>query len=174
MERSKERESGVRTTRAASFARVCVGRLVNVRVGRLASVADVESLCAAVFAAVLRAGPDAVIFSDVRKTTPLTSEVATAWSRAMRKANEAVARSALLLDPLNTMFNLQVERVVHCAGHEQRRLFNDAEDLRNWLDAGLTSTERAGLRVFLDARDKGFAENLEVVAAMSASARGDR
>ncbi len=174
MERSKERESGVRTARVGSFARVCAGRLVSVRVGQLVSLADVESLTAAVFAAVLRAGPDAVIFSDLRKTTPVTSEVATAWSRAMRKANESVVRSALLLDPLNTMLNLQVERVVHCAGHEQRRLFDNAEDLRSWLEVGLTTTERAGLRVFLDAKDKGFAENLEVVAAMSGNARGIR
>jgi hypothetical protein len=171
VERSKERESGVRTARVGSFAQVCAGRLVSLRVGQLVELADVEALSAAVVAACLRAGSDAVLCADVRKGTPLTGEVANAWSRAMRKGNGAIARSALLLDPLNTMLNLQVERVVHCAGHEHRRLFNDAEDLRAWLEVGLTDAERAGLRVFLDAKGKGFAENLGVVATMSGSAR---
>jgi hypothetical protein len=51
----------------------------------------------------------------------------------------------MLLDPSNTMFNLQVERIVQCAGNAQRRLFNDPDELRGWLEGTLTETERAAL-----------------------------
>ena len=52
METSEERKSGV-TTKTGSFARVSVGRLVEVRVLRLGNLMDVESLAAAVFDACL-------------------------------------------------------------------------------------------------------------------------
>jgi hypothetical protein len=144
-------EIGVKigTTTAGSFARVRVGRLVEVRVGRLASLPDVESLNAAVFAAVRGVGPGAVICADYRKAKPLTGEVAGAWSHAMRRTNESIVRSALLLNPSNTMFNLQVERVVHCAANEHRRLFKDTKELQDWLEGILTEAERDELRVFL-------------------------
>jgi predicted oxidoreductase (fatty acid repression mutant protein) len=60
-----------------------------------------------------------------------------------------VHRSAILLDPSNTMFNLQVERVVHCTGNDNRRLFKNADELHDWLDGGLTEAEREALRAFL-------------------------
>jgi hypothetical protein len=126
-----------------------VGRLVEVRVGRLAALSDVESLNAAVSVAVRGVGSGAVICADHRGATPFTGEVARAWSQAMRRTNESIVRSALLLDPSNTMFNLQVERVVHCAANEHRRLFNDAKVLRDWLDGMLTEAEREALRAFL-------------------------
>jgi hypothetical protein len=148
VETSEERKSGV-TTKTGSFARVSVGRLVEVRVLRLGNLMDVESLAAAVFDAVQRAGSEAVIYSDCRGATPLTGEVANALSQAMRQANGSIARSGILLDSSNTMFNLQVERIVHCAGNEQRRLFTDADELRDWLDGTVTETERAVLRTLL-------------------------
>ena len=145
MEKSEERKSGVRTARAGSFAEVCVGRLVEVHVIRLGSLLDVESLNSAVLDAVRRVGPQAVVFADCRMATPLAGEVANAWSQAMRQTNGAIARSAMLLDPSNTMFNLQVERIVQCAGNDKRRLFKDPDELRDWLNATLTETERAAL-----------------------------
>jgi len=55
-------ETGVsaREARPTYFARVSVGRIVEVRVRRLVGLADVESLNACVFAAVRQAGPGAV------------------------------------------------------------------------------------------------------------------
>jgi len=72
----------------------------------------------------------------------------------MRKANGSIARSAILVDPSNTMFNLQIERVVHCAGNPTRRLFADLEGLHNWLDGDLTEPEREALQAFLSADDR--------------------
>ena len=50
------------------------------------------------------------------------STPADAWTGGMRVANERILGAALLLDPLSTMYNLQIERVVRCAGSPIRRL----------------------------------------------------
>lgn len=68
------------------------------------------------------------------------------WSRAMRRNNGSIGRSALLLDPANAMYNLQVERVVQCAGSPARRLFADIEELRDWVSDALAEPEREALR----------------------------
>lgn len=134
--------------RTRSLARVRVGRVVEVRLRRLADPTDLESLNAGVFAALQRAGPRAVICADYRRAKPLSPQVASAWSRAMRSANPAIARSALLLDPANTIFNLQAERVVRCAGSPARRLFSEIDDLCRWVADDLTHPERDALREF--------------------------
>jgi hypothetical protein len=142
-------EKCTRTRSERSFARVRAGRIVEVRVGRLARLADVQSLNASFFAAVARGGPGAVICADFRNATPFSGEIANVWSQAMRRANDCIARSALLLDPSNTMFNLQLERVVRCAGNDDRRLFTHADELCNWLNTALTHAEREALRALL-------------------------
>ena len=53
------------------------------------------------------------------------------------------------LDPRNVMFNLQVARVVRCAGHDARRLFTDPLEMGDWLGDLLTDAERAALRGLL-------------------------
>lgn len=162
MERARETRVGLYTRSERSFARVRAGRIVEVHVGRLARLTDVESLNASVFAAVQGVGAGAVICADHREGTPLTGEVANVWAQAMRKANQTIVRAALLLDPSNTMFNLQLERVVHCAGNEARRLFSDAEELCDWLDSALTESERQALRaLFSGSQGTGHAKGLD-------------
>ncbi len=135
----------VRDCGARSFARVLVGRVVEVRVRRLADRREVEALNAEVFASIRAAGKGAVICADHRSVGPLSREVADAWSRGMRGANGGIVRGGLLLDPANTMYNLQVERVVHCAGNSARRLFVDIGALRDWVGEALTEAERQAL-----------------------------
>ncbi len=130
------------------------GRVVEIRVARLLNPADVESLHSSVRAAIERAGIGATICADCRRTLPLSGPVATAWSRHMRSANRSIARSALLLDPSNTMFNLQLERIVRCAGNPTRRLFADVDELSDWLASELTEWERQALRAFLSEGDR--------------------
>jgi hypothetical protein len=136
---------------AARYARVRVGRLIGVRADRLG---DIDALTSEVTAAILRAGPDAVLCADYRRGSHLLQRGAGTLSHAMRVTNEYLLRSALLVDPRNTMFNLQVERVVRCAGHAgRRRIFTDAAELREWLVAPLTGPERDALDAFLSGDD---------------------
>ncbi len=133
-----------------TFARARVGRLVEVRVGRLTTAADVACLNAAVFESIQGAGHGAVICADHRRAFPLTAEVASALASSMRRCNPLIARSAMLLDPSNVMYNLQLERVVRCAGRDDRRLFDDAETMHAWLAEALaTDDEREALRAML-------------------------
>ena len=139
-------------TRSGCFARVRTGRLVEVRIGRMGSVADIVSLNTAVFAAVhsVGAGPGAVVCADHRFASPLPSDLADVWSGAMRRTNRSLIRSALLLDSANVTFNLQIARIVQCAGSDLRRVFTARDALYEWLDGGLTEVERVALRVFLE------------------------
>lgn len=150
MEYLGETAIGIWPARSGSFARVRVGRLVEVRLGRLASRADMESLNAAVLAATRTAGAGIVICADHRAASPLPSDVADPLARAMRAVNRNLGRSAILLNPANTTFNLQVQRVVQCAGSDARRVFTDRQELQEWLDGRLSDAERVALRLFLD------------------------
>jgi len=128
------------------------GRVVEIRVWRLADAADVQCLNARVFEATQLAGRGkAVICADYRRASPLPRPIASAWSRAMRMANRAIDRSAVLLDPANILFNLQFERMVRCAGNPARRLFMDAGALCEWVGGCLT-------RVECDSLDRFFVE----------------
>jgi hypothetical protein len=137
----------------AAFARAGVGRVIEIRVRRLPHVEAVDALGAGVFDAMRQVGSEVVICADYRFATPISPDVADAWSRVMRETNRRIALSALLLDPDNTMFNLQLERIVRCAGSPERRLFEDVGELRDWTDYALTEAERAGLSKFLLSHD---------------------
>jgi hypothetical protein len=133
---------------AGPFATARAGRLVQIRVRRLADVAQVERLDDVVGSALRDAGPGASICADYRRVLPLTPAVARAWSKAMRGTNGAVARSALLIDPRNLLFNLQIERIVRCSANPARRIFPDAAGLADWMAGVLEASERAAVGAF--------------------------
>jgi hypothetical protein len=127
-----------------------VGKLVEIRIGRITSVADVES----VHADILRVmGPSSesnrIVCADCRAAGPLPPDAVDAWSRGMRELNGRSERGALLIDAANAMFALQAERAVRCAGKPERHVFTDPEPLLHWLDAALNEPERSELRRFL-------------------------
>jgi hypothetical protein len=113
--------------------RVQAGRLLELQVFDLGLPEDVEALARAVFAAAAELGVPAILLSDNRAAGPFSQEVGDSWSRVMRQFNARVARSAILLDPANETFNLQLERVVRCAGSTRRRWFCDPFEARAWL-----------------------------------------
>jgi hypothetical protein len=129
----------------ASFVRLRAGRLVELRVRRLASLSDVESFGADIAVAVNQAGCDAVICADYRSTLPMLPEVASAWSRAMRQNNGRIARGGILLDPANKIFNLQMDRIVRCAANPSRQLFHSPDELRDWVGVACREAERRAL-----------------------------
>jgi hypothetical protein len=150
LEHTGETAIGSRPAISAFSARVRVGRLVEMRVGRLGGLADIEALNASATSAMRLAGSAFVVCADHRFASPVSSDLADRWSRAMRRVNRSLGRSAILLHPANTTFNLQIQRVVQCAGSDDRRVFTDRKELLEWLDDRLNEAERAALRVFLD------------------------
>jgi hypothetical protein len=133
------------TSDDASFVRLRPERLVELRIHRLASVGQVESLQADIVAAATQAGAGAVICADYRSALPMLPEVVSAWARAMRQNNGRIARGALLLDPTNEIFNLQIDRVVRCATNPNRRLFTCPDALRDWMSVACREAERRAL-----------------------------
>jgi hypothetical protein len=133
-------------TQQPSFARLRGSRIIELHARRLAGLEDIERLNREVIAALLQAGPGAVICGDYRFASPVSREVARVWAQGMRGANRRIVRSGLLIDPANTMFNLQVRRVVKCAVNPSRRLFEDLGELCDWIGAGLRESERDAIR----------------------------
>ena len=128
-----------------SSVRLRAARIVDLRVRRLVEPAHIEFLHSEVQAAIRSAGVSVLVCADFRFASPVSREVAGRWARAMRQSNSGVVRSGLLLDPANAVFNLQIERVVRCAGNPQRRFFADPDELRRWVGTELPGSERAAL-----------------------------
>jgi hypothetical protein len=136
--------------------RVKVGRVVEVRIRRLVDLEELHVLTTEVRAAIERAGPQTVICTDCRSAVPMRGSVARVWSRAMRDANRRIARSAFLVDPGNTLFNLQLERVIRCAIHPARRCFAELAQVHAWVGDVLSDAERQGVQgLFSDERETG-------------------
>jgi len=131
-----------------SLVRNRIGRVVEVRVRNLSTVADVQAIDRQVATALRCAGPGAIICADHRFVSPLSGRVADAWAQGMRAANKHIARSALLIEPLNTTFNLQADRIVRCAGSPTRRLVTGLEEMRAWLGGSLSNAEWRGIETF--------------------------
>ena len=131
-----------------------VGRLVEVHVRRLTSVADVESVHAEILHAIgPPSAPDCILCVDCRAAAALPPGAVDAMSRSMREVNPRIERSAVLVDSSNSMFSLQAERAVQCAGKSERQVFSDVDEALEWLDRGLTEVERSELRKFLSRVD---------------------
>ena len=134
---------------ARSLARNRVGRIVEVRVGALSNVADVHVIDTHVALALRRAGPGAILCADYRRVSPVSGEVADAWAHRMRMANKRILGAMIVLDPTNAMFNLQVARVVRCAGNPARRLVTGLGEMQAWLGDSLSVAEWRAIETFL-------------------------
>jgi hypothetical protein len=133
----------VRGTSCDAFeVRASVGRLVEVRVMDLSHSDDVAAVSASIWSAAAPVGAPVLIFADYRSATPFPQGIADAWSLAMRRTNTKVLRSGILLNPANETFNLQIERVIRCAGLPTRRSFEEPAELRDWLCEVATPGER--------------------------------
>jgi hypothetical protein len=125
--------------------RANVGQVVAVRIRRLRRLEDVGTLRRMLHEAAREIATKIIFFADCRRAMPVPlfvpSAVADEWSRDMREFNERLARAGILFDRENETFNLQFERIVHCAGNPVRRVFYDPRELREWLSRALTATE---------------------------------
>jgi len=127
-----------------------VGRLLEIRVFGVCSVDDIVALTCQLREAAHLLDGQPIIFGDFRTACPFSQAVADEWSRDMRGFNGKLTRSALLLSAENETFNLQLARVVRCAGWASRRLFSSAGELREWLRGSLTEVELARLNCLLE------------------------
>ena len=120
-----------------------VGGLLEMRAGRLECLDDLLAYHRAIDRAVRHLQSRSVVFADYRRGMPFPQDVGDELCRCMRKHNARISASGILLDPMNHTFNLQLERVVRCAGNPDRRIFYDAAELRDWFSHATTAAELA-------------------------------
>jgi hypothetical protein len=140
-----------RVEREPFAVRLHVGRLIELQVFDLLFPEDVRLVSETLLLASAAIAGPAILIADCRAAAPFSQEVGDAWSRAMRRYNPKVERSALLLDRANETFNLQIDRVVRCAGSPQRRWFHEVAEARSWLSEIMSASEVARLDVVLGA-----------------------
>jgi len=110
-----------------------VGRLIESRLEWLNSASDVDALERSLGAAFRHTGPGAIICSDWRGVEILPPDVSDAVLQLLRRDNERLLRSAILLSPANAIFTLQVERLLREAENPARRAFRDLGQLLAWV-----------------------------------------
>ncbi|GAC1353047.1 MAG: hypothetical protein NVSMB1_22220 [Polyangiales bacterium] len=127
-----------------------IGRLVEMRFNAsIWTQDDVRAFSEVLVPACGGAGPNFVICVDYRRARLFAPELVDKWAALMKLVHPRMDRAAVLLDPHNALFNLQLQRVVAEAGSTSRRAFFDAAELQAWLSGVLSFAERARLTLFL-------------------------
>lgn len=125
------------------------GRLVEVRIQRIADLEEVKHFWLRIEQAFLQVGPGLVVLcTDLKQAEIFSPLVADELLIRMRGDNSILDRNGFLLSSSATI-NLQIERMVRQAQSFSRKCFRNPEDLRRWLGEVLNSDERAALKRFL-------------------------
>jgi hypothetical protein len=137
---------------SSNNARVVVGRLLEVRVGAgFRTVADVDALFVEIARQIPRipAGQRHVAVVDWRRCPVMAPEAAQRLASRIATVNDTTLRSAALASPNAPTAILQFMRVIRDAGNPDRKLFENADELYEWLGEVLDAGERTRLRAFL-------------------------
>lgn len=141
---------------SSNTARVVVGRLLEVRVAAgFRSVADVDALFVEIGrqSAGVPTGQHVTVV-DWRQCPLMAPEAAQRLASRIATRNDTTLRSAALASPNSPTAVLQFVRVIRDAGHLDRKLFEDADELYEWLAEVLDAAERKRLRAFLSEAPK--------------------
>lgn len=95
-------------------------------------------------------GSRAIICADWRNIDVFAPEIAEGVIKMLTVTNARLACSAILLEPGNATFNLQVERVVRDAANPARKSFRDTGKLLDWFAGFSEPSELDSAREFLD------------------------
>jgi hypothetical protein len=126
-----------------------VGRLVEVSIADITTLAEVDAFIARVFE-VLGAAPTKIVFCvDMLGMNVLAGEGFEKFVAAMRRDNPRFIRSAILISTSRATFGLQMARMVREVGNPNRRTFKDVSSLSSWLEQVLEPTEKERLHAFL-------------------------
>lgn len=134
-------------------ARIVVGRLLEVRAAAgYRSAAEVDAVFKQIGEALstLRPGQRHVTVVDWRECPVMAPEAAQRIAELIAGTNSGTERSAALARHDSPTAVLQFVRVIRDAGLPDRKLFEDAGELYEWLSEVLSPGERARLRVFLE------------------------
>ena len=126
-----------------------VGRLVEAVMLSRVTRADIDAAGQAI-ADVARSikGP-CVVIGDYRATRFLLEEDAAELVQVLRRYNDRIERSAIIVSAQSAVGVLQMERMVRETRHPLRRAFRDVHEAAAWLGEVLTPGERSRLHSVL-------------------------
>jgi hypothetical protein len=130
-----------------------VGRVVEARVWGLDSVAVADRYSAAIgrVAATMPLGTTGVLVADHRFAPIYPQPVTDGLLALFRQMNTRLQRIAIVVNPRQATFYMQLRRIVREAGNEARRVFREIDGALQHLAPVLTPQELARVRVFLAA-----------------------
>lgn len=126
-----------------------VGRLVESVMQSKVTRADLESAERSMAAIADSLPGPCVVIADYRETRFMLEEDAAHFAAMLRRYNDRIERSAMVVSASSAVGVLQSERVVRETGHPLRRAFRDPHDAAAWLNEALTPAEQERLRVVL-------------------------
>lgn len=127
-----------------------VGRLVEARVFRLATAAEVGDYAHAFARHLSAPSGRPLLVADHRSVVIYAQEVVDALIDLFRVMNRHWERVALIIAPTNATLSLQLQRVVRESRNPSRRLFTDAREACRFLGELLQPDELARADAFLD------------------------
>lgn len=129
-----------------------VGRLLEIRLGKgYETVADVDAMIMMIGGAVAQmpAGTKHVTAADWRRCSLMSADAAERALAMLVGTNPRTERSAILYSNDSPTAVLQIIRLLGSAGHPNRRLFSNANEMHAYLSQLLNEEEAARLSVFL-------------------------
>jgi hypothetical protein len=127
-----------------------VGRLIEIRVTSLRTVADADRYSAALRGAYESAPGRLVGCADLRESELFPPDVADKLVPLLTSVNTKFERIATLLPHKGATFQMQVDRLVRAAENPSRRTFREPLEAHAWLSVLLTTEERRRLTEFLN------------------------
>jgi hypothetical protein len=126
-----------------------VGRLVEAVMQAKVTRVDIAAANVAIAEIARRVEGQCVVIGDYRATKFLLEDDAAQLVQTLRRFNDRIERSAILVSVSSAVGVLQMERMVRETKHPQRRAFRDPHEAAAWLGEVLTPAERERLRVVL-------------------------
>ena len=126
-----------------------VGRLVRARIYTPHLVDEIPLYRAAMEREAAAIGGKLMIITDGREAKIFPPEVAEGYISIMRRDNEHLERSALLVGT-SSLFGMQVERMAAVVNNPSRRVFREVAECQAWLREVLTDIEAKALHEFLE------------------------
>jgi len=124
------------------------GHLIEIFVHTLESTEEVKAFSQAIYDVASRT-TDAILVVDLRTPVVFPEPVAKAVLELMVRANSVRKKTAILLSNEHAIFGLQLTRLAKQAGDPKRQTFTSPAGLIAWLDAELSTREKARLRSFV-------------------------
>jgi hypothetical protein len=126
-----------------------VGRLLEAVMQARVTSADIEAANLVIAKVAREMKGQCVVIGDYRATRFLLEEDAAQLVQMLRRYNDRIERSAILVSEQSAVGVLQMERMVRETKHPQRRAFRDPHEAAAWLGEVLTPAERDRLHAVL-------------------------